>query len=133
MNANYLCPICRSFLNVGDQIVISAKNKKGTKGILLFSIHLGNYEIKKHSCFDLDENENLSMFCPCCHKSLRHPKVHENIFKILMQDDEDHEYEILFSGIYGERCTYQINEEKVSSFGQDAGKYINFTNLINMS
>lgn len=133
MKANYLCPICRTYLNVGDQIVISAKNEKGVKGILLFSIHLGDYEIKKHANFDLEKNENLSMYCPCCHKSLRYPKVHENIFKILMQDDEDLEYGILFSGIYGERCTYQIHEEKINTFGQDAGKYLNFTNLINMS
>ena len=133
MKANYLCPKCRTYLNVGDKIVISAKNEKGYKGILLFSIHLGDYEIKKHSNFDIEENESLSMFCPCCHKSLRHPKVHNNIFKILMQDAEDQEYEILFSGVYGERCTYQIKEEKVSSFGKDAGKYLNFTNLINMS
>ena len=115
MKANYLCPKCRTYLNVGDKIVISAKNARGYKGILLFSIHLGDYEIKKHSNFDIEENESLSMFCPCCHKSLRHPKVHNNIFKILMQDAEDQEY------------------EKVSAFGKDAGKYLNFTNLINMS
>lgn len=133
MKANYLCPICRTYLNVGDQIVISAKNEKGVKGLLLFSIYLGDYEIKKHANFDLETNENLSLYCPCCYKSLRYPKVHANIFKILMQDVEDQEYEILFSGIYGERCTYQIQEEKVNTFGQDAGKYLNFTNLINMS
>jgi hypothetical protein len=133
MKANYLCPICRSYLNVGDQIVISAKNEKGFMGILFFSIHLGDYEIKKHSYFDLEKNENISMYCPCCHKSLRYPKVHENIFKILMQDNEDQEYEILFSGIYGERCTYQISEEKINTFGDSVGKYLDINNLINMS
>lgn len=133
MKANYICPNCRTYLNVGERIVISAKNHKGDKGILLFSIHLGDYEIEKHSWFDIEENEIISMFCPCCHKSLKHPKVHENIYKIVMQDEEDQEYEILFSGIYGERCTYQISEEKVKTFGDDAGKYLNYTNLINMS
>ena len=133
MKANYICPNCRTYLNVGDRIVISAKNHKGDKGILLFSIQLGDYEIQKHSWFDIEENEVIRMFCPCCHKSLKHPKVHENIYKVIMQDEEDQEYEILFSGIYGERCTYQISEEKVNTFGDDAGKYLNYTNLINMS
>ena len=133
MNANYICPHCRAYLNVSDRIVISAKNEKGQRGVLLFSIHLGDYEILKHPNFDMEENEKLNMFCPSCHKSLKDSKVHENIYKILMQDEEDHEYEILFSGVYGERCTYQISEEKVHSYGEDAGKYLNFTNLIQMS
>ncbi|PKQ60600.1 hypothetical protein BZG02_18595 [Labilibaculum filiforme] len=133
MKANYLCPNCRTCLNIGDQIIISAKNEEGKKGILLLSIFLGDYEIKKHSSFDLEENEKLDMYCPCCFESLRNPMVHDNIFKILMQDEEDQEHEILFSGIYGERCTYQIRDKKVSTFGQDAGKYLNYTNLINMS
>ena len=133
MNANYICPHCRTFLNVGDRIIISAKNNKGDRGILLFSIHLGDYEILKHSGFDMEENESISMFCPCCHKSLRHAKIHENIFKIIMQDEEDQEYEILFSGVYGERCTYQISEKKVLSYGEHAGKYLDFANLSHMS
>lgn len=133
MNANYMCPNCRVYLNVGDRIIISAKNDKGTRGILLFSIHLGDYEIRKHSGFDLEEKDVISMYCPCCHKSLRHPQVHENIFKVIMQDEEDQEYEILFSGIYGEKCTYQINEEKVQPYGDHASNYLDFTNLINMS
>lgn len=133
MKANYVCPICRTFLNIRDQIVILAKNEKGNKGILLFSIHLGNYKVIKHPCFDIEKGEKLSLFCPYCRKSLKNSKIHNNIFKILMQDDEDQEYEILFSGIYGERCTYQIIENKVSHFGQDAEKYINFINLINWS
>jgi len=62
MKVNYLCPICRSFIIVGDQIVISAKNEKGIKGLLLFSIHLGDYKIKKHANFDFENNENLSMY-----------------------------------------------------------------------
>ncbi|RUT79797.1 hypothetical protein [Ancylomarina longa] len=133
MNANYICPHCRSYLNVADRIVIAAKNEKGRNGVLLFSIHLGDYEILKHSSFEMEENEQISFFCPCCKKSLRHEKIHENIYRILMHDEEDQEYQILFSGIYGERCTYQVSHENVYSYGEHASKYLDFANLIQMS
>jgi hypothetical protein len=133
MNANYICPHCRNYLNVNDKIIISAKNEKGNRGILLFGIELGDYEIIKHPGFEMEADERISMYCPCCNKSLIEKRIHENIYKILMQDEEDQEYEILFSGIYGERCTYQINEEKVLSYGEHASKYLNFKNLIQMS
>ena len=133
MNANYICPHCRNYLNVNDRIVLSAKNEKGQRGVLLFSIHLGDYEILKHSNFEMEEQEKIMLFCPCCYKSLIDKRIHVNIYKILMQDEEDQEYEILFSGVYGERCTYQITEEKVHSFGEHASKYLDFTNLIDMS
>jgi len=133
MNANYICPYCRSYLNVADRIVIAAKNEKGKNGVLLFSIHLGDYEILKHSSFEMEANEKISFYCPCCKKSLRHTKVHENIYRILMHDEEDQEYQILFSGIYGERCTYQVSAENVYSYGEHASKYLDFNNLIQMS
>ncbi|WP_421919371.1 hypothetical protein [Marinifilum sp.] len=133
MNANYICPHCRSYLNVNNRIVISAKNHKGKRGILLFSIRLGDYEIIKHPNFEMEENEKISMYCPCCSKSLLDSRIHENIYKILMQDEEDQEYEILFSGVYGERCTYRVTDGNVHTYGEHASKYLNFTNLIDMS
>lgn len=133
MKANYLCPNCRTYLNVDERIILAAENMEGQKGILLFSIHLGDYEILKHPYFDLRDNEIIQIFCPCCHKCLKDTRVHKNIYKILMQDEEDQEYQILFSGVYGERCTYKISDGKVSSYGEHASKYLNFNNLIQMS
>jgi hypothetical protein len=133
MTGNYICPHCRTYLNVGEKIILAAKNEKGKRGILLFSIHLGDYEIQKHSAFDMEENESIYLYCPSCHKGLKDTKIHENIYKILLQDEEDQEYEILFSGVYGERCTYQISEEKVESYGEHAAKYIDFASLIDLS
>lgn len=133
MNASFICPKCRSYLNIGDHIIISAKNERGMRSLLLFSIHLGDYQILKHPSFDIEENDVISLYCPCCNKSLKHSTVHENIYKIIMQDEEDGEYEILFSGVYGERCTYQIREEKVHFFGEHSSKYLDFINLVDMS
>ncbi|WP_372751072.1 hypothetical protein [Labilibaculum sp.] len=127
MKANFLCPNCRSYLNVGKNIVVVVKNANGDKGILLLSIQLGDYKIKKHANFDIEDDEIIKIYCPSCSKSIKHDSVYDNIYKILMQDEEDQEYEILFSGIYGERCTYQIRGCKVSSFGEDAGKYLDLT------
>ena len=133
MKANYLCPHCRSFLNVGDKIIIAAKNKKRESGLLLFSMKLGDYEVVKHPCFNIEEGEKISMYCPSCNKDLKKHKVHENLYGIIMQDEEDKEMQILFSGTYGEKCTYRITDKDVESFGKDAGKYLDLDNLISMS
>ena len=47
--------------------------------------------------------------------------------------EEDKEMQVLFSGTYGEKCTYRITDKDVESFGKDAGKYIDLDNLISMS
>lgn len=117
MEANYICPNCRTYLNVGEQIILFAKRKNGNHGILLLTIHVGDYEIQKHKLFDIEEKEIISLFCPCCHKSLKDSNVRENSYKIIIQDNEDQEYEILFSGIYGGKCTYQVSEYDVKTFG----------------
>ncbi|MFA8437155.1 MAG: hypothetical protein ACEPOZ_21820 [Marinifilaceae bacterium] len=129
MNANFLCPHCRAFLNVGNQIVISAKNQAGKRGLLFLSIQLGDYKVIKHDFFELEDQEVLKMSCPACHKNLRVAEIHKNICKILMQDEEDQEFAVLFSGVYGEKCTYKIRDNVVESYGKHASKYIDIENL----
>ncbi|RZT96468.1 hypothetical protein EV201_1106 [Ancylomarina subtilis] len=133
MKANYICPHCRSFLNVGDKIIIAAKNSKKEKGILLFSMELGDYTVLKHPSFNIEIGEKVNMYCPSCSANLKKHKVHNNLFGIIMQDEEDNEMQILFSGTYGEKCTYRITNKDVESFGKDAGKYLDLDNLISMS
>lgn len=133
MKANYICPHCRSFLNVGDKIIIAAKNRLKEKGILLLSMKLGDYTVLKHPSFNIEKGEKINMFCPSCNKNLKKKTVHKNLFGIIMQDEEDKEMQILFSGTYGEKCTYRITDKDVESFGDDAGKYIDLDNLISMS
>lgn len=130
MDANFLCPFCRSYLNVGQKIVVTAKRRSGELGILLLSLHLGDYDVVKHKSFDVVDGEEIKFLCPSCHKSLKAHEIHKNINRIIMQDEEDQEHEILFSGIYGERCTYKVRENVVESFGEHAAKYIDFANLM---
>ena len=133
MKANYICPHCRSFLNIGDKIIIAAKNSKKEKGILLLSMELGDYSILKHPSFNIEEGEKIELVCPSCSENLRKHKIHENLYGIIMQDEEDKEMQILFSGTYGEKCTYRFTDKDIESFGKDAGKYIDLDNLISMS
>ena len=53
-------------------------------------------------------------------------EIHENLAKVLMLDEKNNEYEILFSEIVGEKCTYKIKEEDIELFGDHASKYMNF-------
>jgi hypothetical protein len=43
-----------------------------------------------------------------------------------MIDDRGEEYDIVFSEIIGQRCTYKVQGDKVESFGKDAEIYTNF-------
>ena len=42
---------------------------------------------------------------------------------------ENHEYEVLFSKIAGEKSTYTLIGESVSMYGEDSGNYVDFINL----
>ncbi len=133
MKANYLCPHCRNFLNVDDKIILATENDKKENGILLLSIKLGNYSILKHPSFNLNEGDKIQISCPLCNTSLKKQTVHDNLYGIIMQDDEDKEMQILFSGVYGEKCTYKITDKEIESFGDDAPRYINLDNLTSIS
>jgi len=123
MKANYYCPHCNGLLNAGEYIIFSSRSKKGGHGLILLHPEVGNYAVEKHPLFDYDEGEKLRFFCPMCHKELA-SDVHENLAKIIMRDEEDKEYQILFSKIAGEKSTFKIKGESVEVFGEHAGNYL---------
>jgi len=40
-----------------------------------------------------------------------------------MVDEDQHEYEIFFSGIAGEKCTYKMRDKQVEGMGPDVEQY----------
>jgi len=127
MNKRYLCPHCRSDLKVGDHIVFSAETEKGKKGVLMLSPDLGDYTILQDDHFSYKDGEHIDFFCPVCHGNLGIPDVSKDLAEVLMVDENGEEYEIIFSGVAGKKCTIQIKGDKViRSFGEDADEYTNF-------
>jgi len=121
MKKNFKCPICRSFIRVGDYIVLSAKNPVNETGLIFLSPEIGNYAKLTHPDFQLKEGEAYKLYCPVCHATLN-DKEKENMAKVLLEE-EGEEYDIYFSNIAGEEITYRVTEHEVEKFGEGSEKY----------
>lgn len=121
---NFLCPHCRGHLRVYNSIIFLTKTTKGKSALLLLNPELGNYSIKMHPSYDhFNEGEVTNFICPICYENLDAEEFGENLAKVIMQEDDGKESTIVFSKIHGEKCTYQITEKGVTSFGKDKTEY----------
>ncbi|HVN57209.1 MAG TPA: hypothetical protein VMT63_02830 [Bacteroidales bacterium] len=124
MATEYLCKACRGILN-GKTSIILAAQKIGTshRGLVYLNPELGNYTTTTHPSFKINEGEVYLYTCPICHSQLNSQK-YPHLVRIIMIDDERKEYNIYFSDIAGEKCTYKIRGTKVEAMkGPDSEKY----------
>jgi len=126
MKKSYICPDCRGHLNVGEEILFVAKTNEGVKGIVVLSTKLGDYKRFKHPEFKYEKGDSLEFYCPLCHGSLVATDLNDNLAKVLLVDEKGEEYEVLFSGIAGENCTYKIKEDDMEVFGESSAVYMNY-------
>ncbi len=125
MEINYKCPKCKSYLNIGNKVVLSAKVNENQKGLILFSNKLGNYEIKKHDLVQYKKGQKVGFYCPICHSNLAAEDLNLNLVKVIMEEGGK-EFTVLFSNIAGEHATYKLHDKNYEAFGKDKDKYINF-------
>ncbi|MCK4813278.1 MAG: hypothetical protein KAT14_05000 [Candidatus Marinimicrobia bacterium] len=123
MNNDYVCPFCRGHLKVKNSVIFSARKPNGERGIILLSPEIGNYTVRKHSSFSLEDGERIGLYCPICHANLMAQNYNNNLARIISIDEHGEENIILISEIVGERCTYIIDGKKVDRFGEDAMNY----------
>jgi hypothetical protein len=129
MELDYLCPACKSLLNIGDKIVLSVRLKNKQNGLLLFEKILGSYNVKKQNVLHYKDGDLVEFFCPICHESLQ-SSIHTNLTRLVMVDDEENEADIHFSRIAGEQATYKISGKNLESFGKDKDIYLDvFKNI----
>lgn len=126
MKKDYICPYCKGKLKVKDFIVFSGKVKTGETGLIFLSPKLGDYHVFTHPSFNHKKGEHVEYFCPICHANLAALEYNENLVKVLMVDEQSAVYEILFSGIAGEHCTYVLKETELEAFGENSKKYKDF-------
>lgn len=93
---------------------------------MLLSPRLGEYSATTHTTFQVKEGDKVDIFCPICHQDLGDYMDHQNLARIIMIDERGEEYDIVFSEIIGQRCTYKIHGEEVEKYGEDADLYTNF-------
>jgi len=123
MAVEYLCKICRGHLNVKTSIVLAASKINGSKrGLIFLNPEIGNYTTTTHPDFKIEEGAEYAYTCPICHSQLNSAK-YNHLVRILMIDEEGKEYNIYFSGIAGEKCTYKIRGTRIEKQGPDAGLY----------
>lgn len=123
MATQYLCKACRGVLNVKTSIVLSAAKLNSSKrGLVYLNPELGNYTVTTHPTFIMEEGEEYNITCPICHSHLNSLK-YDHLVRIKMIDDEGKEYDIYFSDIVGEKCTYKISGGYVEKIGPDSVKY----------
>jgi hypothetical protein len=123
MATEYLCKACRGVLNVKTSIVLSASKINSTKkGLVYLNPELGNYTITTHPTFLMEEGEEYLINCPICHAHLNSLK-YNHLVRIIMIDDKGKEFDIYFSDIAGEKCTYKISGTNVEKIGPDSVKY----------
>ena len=127
MKNHYLCPKCRAELKIKDYIIFSAETEKGIKGIILLSPELGNYTIIHDDKFKYEEGEHIDFYCPVCRSNLAIPEVNKDLAEVIMIDEKNVEYKIVFSEIAGKKCTMKIKDQNIiEAFGEDADEYQNF-------
>ncbi len=125
MKTKYLCPHCEEALNVDNDIVLKAKNNSGRKGIVFLHTLLGNYNSRFSAEFTITEGEKVKFYCPLCNSNLTNLK-NERLAYFTMIDGDDKKFTVVFSKIYGEKCTYVIQEtEVIKSYGDQLNIYTN--------
>ncbi len=123
MATEYLCKVCRGHLKVKTSIVLSATKTNGSKrGLVFLNPEIGNYTTTTHPSFQIKEGEEFIYTCPICHSQLNSAK-YNHLVRIIMIDDDGKEFNIYFSGIAGEKCTYKIRGTKIEKKGPDASLY----------
>lgn len=123
MAVEYLCKICRGHLNVKTSIVLAASKINSPKrGLIFLNPEIGNYTTTTHPDFKIEEGTEYTYTCPICHSQLNSAK-YNHLVRILMIDEEGKEYNIYFSGIAGEKCTYKIRGTRIEKQGPDAALY----------
>jgi hypothetical protein len=123
MAIEYLCKVCRGHLKVKNSIVLAAAKKNhAQRGLVFLDPEIGNYKKTTHPSFNIKEGEEYIYTCPICHSQLNSAK-YKHLVRIIMIDEDGKEYNIYFSGIAGEKCTYKLRGTTLERKGPDTKLY----------
>jgi hypothetical protein len=114
MAVEYLCKVCRGVLNVKTSIVVAAAKlgNRSHRGLIFLNPEIGNYTTTTHPSFQIKKGEEYIYTCPICSAQLNSMK-YLHLVRVIMVDDMGKEFNIYFSGIAGEKCTFKIRGNKV--------------------
>ncbi|MGC1391831.1 MAG: hypothetical protein WA816_12410 [Bacteroidales bacterium] len=122
---DFICPECREYLRVSDNIIFKVKNSRKQSALLLLNPQIGNYASHKHRTFEIQTGESLEFYCPLCSTSLI-SDIHKNLAHVIMLDEKGESHDVYFSQIVGEHSTFETDGDSVHVTGEDAGRYTYF-------
>ena len=103
--------------------MLPTRTNSSERGLIFLNPEIGNYTTTTHPSFSIKEGEEYIYTCPICHSQLNSAK-YNHLVRIIMIDEKGKEYNIYFSGIAGQKCTYKIRGTKVEKIqGPDAKLY----------
>jgi rubredoxin len=128
LDVNYVCPDCRSYLRVWNNIIFSVKSCTEDKmGLLLLNPELGNYEFISHHKVEFNKMDCLDYYCPVCNFDLTAKNVNKNFARIVMIDKNNTEFDVYFSRLRGQHSTFKVsNGDIVEKFGKDSSSYVDY-------
>ena len=122
MAFKYYCPKCHSELMSGENLVLAAKAKDGSEGLITLSPVIGDYSVSIPETLNAKPGELLTIFCPVCHRNLASSK-RINLAMVLARDEKGQEFEIYFSQVMNEHSTITMMGDHVKLFGEHSNKY----------
>ena len=122
MANNFLCPACNGHLTINDALILSIKTDSKHKGLILLNPEIGNYIKTTHQSFVIEKGVQYILYCPIC-GAILNTKDHHQLVKLKMIGNDEKEYDVYFSGVGGEKCTYKVSGKKVEKKGPDANIY----------
>ncbi|HOO99180.1 MAG TPA: hypothetical protein PLV06_00685 [Bacteroidales bacterium] len=123
MAVDYLCKMCKGHLKVKTSIILAAsKLNSSQRGLVLLDPELGNYTTTTHPPFSIEEGEEYIYTCPICHSQLNSAK-YNHLVRIIRVEEDGKQYDVYFSDIGGEKCTFKLGDDKVEVKGPDADRY----------
>ena len=126
MRITYNCPECGAALNAKQNIILAARSVEDNKirGLALLHEELGNYTVALTETLHVTSGDIVDFYCPVCMADLNSDKG-ENMAEFIRVDETGEESMIYISRVYGERCTFQVDEKKqVTSYGKSMRKYM---------
>jgi hypothetical protein len=124
MKINYHCPHCNGAINAENNIILSVKTVAGNTGLALLHEEIGNYAVSMSSSLVVEPGEIVDFFCPVCHASLNTTKG-EHYAKYIRRDENNRDSVIVISRKYGDKCTFQIDDEKkILSYGECLSRFV---------
>ena len=127
MELLYKCPHCKASINAKRNIILAAHKtgEKGNKGLVLLHEEIGNYTVAMSASLTIDSGDEVDFFCPVCMHSLNNEQG-KHLASFLRIDEGGEESTIVISRIFGERCTFQVDDKKrVKSYGESVQRYLN--------